>query len=155
MDRQWLESRRDVIDGRLNDLDFFGAALEATPWRETFWPSYERLADAVLSLRQMILDCMEAKDGRDAGPSACLGSARRHVEDAALRLSEIVQEPLLRRSLKDSPSDAAWLEQLSRWATESQDRLEVKWDHLLKAYDAALQIVRLAHIAHPTGEMDQ
>jgi hypothetical protein len=98
---------------------------------------------------------MDANGGHDAGPSACLDSARRHVEDAAVRLSEVIQEPLLRRSLADGRAEAVWLERLSHWAAESRDRLEIKWDHLLKGYDAALQIVRLAHIAHPTGEMDQ
>ena len=139
----------------MNDLDFFGAALEDTPLRERFWPAYEQLADTVLSLRQAILMCMEANDTRDAGQSACLKTARRHVEDAALHLFQLTQDQLLRKSMQDRRSEFAWLGQRSRRDNESHDRLEATWDDLLKAYDAVLESVRLAHIAYPTGGMDQ
>jgi hypothetical protein len=153
--KQWLENRREAIDARMNDLDFFGAALEDTPSREKFWPSYERLADTVLSLRQAVLACMETNETRGVGQSACLHAARRHVADAALHLFQLTQDQLLRRSIKSRRSEFSWLDQLSRRVNERHDGLEAKWDDLLKAYDAVLRKVRLAHIACPTGGMDQ
>jgi hypothetical protein len=118
INRQWVENRREVIDARMNELEFFGAALEDTPLREEFWPSYEQLADAVLSLRNGIIDCMEANDRGDAGQSACVVAARRHVEDAALRLSQLAQDPIVRRSMEGSRSELYFFNYLRRWSSD-------------------------------------
>ena len=153
--KQWVENRREVINARMNDLNFFGAALEHTPLREQFWPAYEGLADTLLSLKQAIIICMEANETSDTGKSAWLDAARRHVRHAALHLFLLLQDPLTRQSVQDRRLEVARLHQLRRRAAESHAGLEAAWDALLKGYEDMFENIRLAHVAHPTGGMDQ
>lgn len=160
MNRQWMEDRRGVVDERLRALDFFGFALESTPWREEFWPAYELLADTIFSLRQTILACMEADDTRDAMHSAyhsrCMSAAQHHVDETAVALSRLAKNVLVRRTVEERGPGLAWLYQLDRdHQAPQRDPLEARWDELLRAYQILFERVRWASIAHPTGEMDQ
>jgi hypothetical protein len=157
-----MENRREVIEARLHALDFFGLALENTPLREEFWPAYELLAETIFSLRHAILACVEADDTGDtlhpAYHSRCLKAARRHVDNAALQLFKLTQDAIVRRrSVEERRPGLAWLDERnpSRRASKQNGGLEAMWDQLLSAYQVLFEDVRLAAIAHPTGEMDQ
>jgi hypothetical protein len=161
MDSQWMQDRRGVTETHMHALDFFGHALEKTPLREAFWPAYELLAETLFSLRQAILACLEADDMRDtmhpAYHSRCLKTAQRHVDDAALQVFKLAGDALVRQSVKERGPGLGWLDQLdpARWTAERNGGLEATWDELLGAYHILFERVRLAAIAHPTGEMDQ
>ena len=161
MDTQWMEDRRGLTEERIHALDFFGSALERTPLREQFWPVYERLAESVFSLRQAILACVETEDMRDtmhpAYHSRCLKTAQRHLQDAAGQLSRLAEDPLVRRTVEERGPGLAWLDQLdvSGHVLQCNHDLAATWDTLMNAYYVLFERVRLASIAHPTGEMDQ
>jgi hypothetical protein len=129
--------------------------------REEFWLAYELLAETLFSLREAIPACLEADDMRDtmhpAYHSRYLKTAQRHVDDAELQLFKLAGDALVRRSVKERGPGLAWLDQLdpARWAAKRNGGLQATWDELLGAYHILFERVRLAAIAHPTGEMDQ
>ena len=145
----------------MRDLDFFGAALEDTWLRDQFWPAYGLLAETVFSLRQVILICMEAADRREIADSALssrnVDAAQRRSNDAAMRLSILIEDANIRRLVGERALPIARSDQLhaNRQTTIRNCGPGGMWDELLSAYDAVLESIRLAHIAHPTGEMDQ
>jgi hypothetical protein len=166
VDRRWLETRRDLVDERMRGLDFFGSALEQTPWREEFWPAYEALAKAIFSLRQMILACMDAGDKHEtANPVRNLKKAQRHAGDAIVQLYMLTdvafyrlrEFAIVRHRLGESALQAIRRDHLRPNLLETIHDCapEGIWDQLLQAYDVVFENIRLATIAYPTGEMDQ
>ncbi|MDX2204732.1 MAG: hypothetical protein NW223_18430 [Hyphomicrobiaceae bacterium] len=140
--RDWAWDRRAVIDACMRDLDFFGAALEDTPQREEFWEPYQRLANAAHSLKQAVV-CFTDGDGPPEAQASCFG---QHLLEAALQLRDLSGDPAEREanSIPETVSASPALAQLA-----------ASWDALYEALRAQFESIRLAHIAHPTGEMDQ
>lgn len=131
--RDWAWSGRDQMNAFMRDLDLFGEALESTDNRDGFWEPYQRLALAADALKQATLCATNA-------PSAETTSQfGQHLAEAASHLRLPSEDfPPKDFANRSSPNSHA-----------------AQWDTVFKALLEQFENIRLVHIAHPTGGMDQ
>ncbi len=150
MEASWLDDRLKAVEERIRSLDFFGWALENTPQRDQFWETYRLLADALFNLRDALASVGDVpQHDRNAQSKAA-----QHIKSAADHLLRIVRDEILRQHRTDNEHRLAWLD---RFASDHDGALpfEAGWEKLFDVYSFVFEQLRLAHVAYPTGEMDQ
>lgn len=141
--RDWAWERQRLLEAFLQDLDFFGGALEHTSLRDHFWGPYQRLANAAHSLRQAVVLISTGN-----GPS--------YLEEARFKqllLETAVQlAPLTGFQVRYSYAEVQADQPSPRRFICS---IAASWDAHFTVLRTCLEEIRLAHVASPTGEMDQ
>jgi hypothetical protein len=150
MEASWLDDRLKAVEERIRSLDFFGWALENTPQRDQFWETYRLLADALFNLRDALASVGDVpQHDRNAQSKAA-----QHIKSAVDHLLRIVRDEILRQHRNENERRLAWLDHFAS-DHDSGRSFEEQWERLFGAYGSVFEQLRLAHVACPTGEMDQ